>query len=105
MTLDFSGRAGVLHVDFHRAGTLPGVGHAAKMRAAYDEALAALRSAYERGLSWVVFTHGRSTSGRGKISCRSVIRGLLRSPEATPYIVRSRIIANPAITAVPVGAG
>lgn len=73
--MDFSNRDDVLHVDFHRAGTMPDVGRARKMELVYAEVLAALERARDEGLSWVVLTHGQSTSGRGKTSWGPVIRG------------------------------
>jgi hypothetical protein len=103
--LDLSRRSDVLHVDFHWAGSAPGVSHAKKVRDCYGESLSALQSAHERGLAWVVFMQGSSTSGRSKDSCRSVIRELLQSPAATPYVDRARCFSNSSITAVAIRQG
>jgi hypothetical protein len=37
---------------------------------------------------YVMFTHGWSTSRPGKTTARSVVRGIMRSREATPFIER-----------------
>jgi hypothetical protein len=57
-------------------------------------ALAALKDAYERGTKWVLFIHGHSTSRPGRVTSRSVVRRLMRSKEATPYICRSESIQH-----------
>lgn len=94
----FDQRPDILHVDFHRAGTSPGVSFEDKMRRTYREARAALRTARSRGYAYIAFTHGGRELPRGRRSTRSVVRGLIRSPEATPYVERSRCILTPAVT-------
>jgi hypothetical protein len=42
--------------------------------------------------AYVMFIHGWSTSMPGKTTARSVVRGFMRLPEATPLIVRSECI-------------
>jgi hypothetical protein len=54
----------------------------------HSEALNALKLAQENGAKYIIFTHAWSTSRLGKTTARSVVRSLMRSPEATPYIVR-----------------
>ncbi|HTL55994.1 MAG TPA: hypothetical protein VL361_09970 [Candidatus Limnocylindrales bacterium] len=62
------------------------------MSEVYDLALHALKTAQADGVEFVVFTHGSSTSRRGKCTARSMVRGLMRSPEATPFIIRNRCV-------------
>ena len=54
----------------------------------------AWRRAQADGASYVLFKHGSSTSRRGKTTTRSVVRGIMRSPDATPYIIRSKCIQH-----------
>lgn len=61
-----------------------------KMGEVQDTALDALKRAHENGTRRIIFTHGSSTSRLGKRTARSVVRGLMRSKEATPYIVRRK---------------
>jgi hypothetical protein len=56
--------------------------------------LAALQRAFERQRPYVMFTHGWSTSRRGKTTARSVVREVMRSKEATPYIHRGGCIQH-----------
>ncbi len=57
-------------------------------------ALDSLKKAHERGLGYVIFTHGHSTSRRGQESTRSRVRAAMRSKEATPYIFRRNSIQH-----------
>ncbi|MGY4713052.1 hypothetical protein ACXDF8_26495 [Mycolicibacterium sp. CBM1] len=87
---------GFTEVDFHRTGQdgewTP---YEHRMQQVYDDALAALRDAQESGVPHVLFRHGWSTSeGWKTTTSRSVVRGLMRSPAATPYIVRSKCIQH-----------
>ena len=84
---------GVVEVDFHRSDRQDGGHYDEHMFAVYHETLDALQQAQEEGRKYVLFTHGCSTSyGWKKRTSRLVIRGLMRSPEATPYIDRARCI-------------
>src|SRR5437016_1581990 len=49
----------------------------------------ALIEAQRHGDEYVMFRHGWSTSRPGEMTARSVVRGFMRSKEATPFIVRS----------------
>src|SRR5262249_44824132 len=73
------------------------ISHEEKMNAVYNNALVTLRNAYEQGVHWVLFTHGTSTFGRGKTTAGSVVRQLMRSPEATPYLLRRECIEHEAV--------
>src|SRR5262245_29336339 len=86
---------GVVEVDFH-------YGDYGEQRMPLLEAmggvefrtLEALKDAYERGVKWVLFTHGASTSRPFKMTARSVVRGVMRSKAATPYIIRRECIQH-----------
>jgi hypothetical protein len=53
-----------------------------------EDALAELQRAQMNAVGAVLFVHGHSTSRRGRTSKRSVVRGLMRSKKATPFIIR-----------------
>ena len=63
----------------------------------YETALDALVKAYEDGVEYVLFTHGYSTSRPGQTTARSTVRALMRSKEATQYIIRRDCIQNNAV--------
>lgn len=79
-------------VDFHRGRREFGESFPSVMAKVREEALEGLRTAQKNGRSYVLFTHGKSTSGPFKMSARSVIRRLMRSPEATPFVIRKECI-------------
>jgi hypothetical protein len=62
-----------------------------------ETVLKSLQRAYERGRPYLMFTHGGSTSRPGKTTARSVVRRVMRSKEATPYIQRSECIQHPTV--------
>jgi hypothetical protein len=57
----------------------------------------ALRKAQENGRPYVMFIHGHSTSRPGQTTARSVVRGFMRSKEATPFIVKAHCIQHPTV--------
>ena len=63
----------------------------------FDESFEALRSAQASGVRHVLFRHGSSTSRPGQTTARSQVRGLMRSPLATPYIIRSKCIQHESV--------
>lgn len=73
--------------------------------ASYDEAMAdveqlirdSLRKAQENGRPYVMFVHGYSTSRPGQTTARSVVRGFMRSKEATPFIVKAQCVQHPTV--------
>ncbi len=89
---------GLVEVDFHYADF-------GRRKAPYGEAmddiwdttLEALKSAFEKGKRFVLFRHGWSTSHRGKTTARSQVRRLMRSTNATPYIVRNQCIQHESV--------
>jgi hypothetical protein len=68
----------------------------------YEEAMDNVRSLVEHklceaqrhGRPYLMFIHGSSTSRRGRRTARSVVRGFMRSPSATPLIERSGCIQH-----------
>src|SRR5262245_19251885 len=53
-----------------------------------------LRRQQEKGRPWAMFIHGHSTSRPGQTTARSVVRGFMRSKEATPFIVKAHSIQH-----------
>ena len=53
-----------------------------------------LRKAQESGGQFVMFVHGWSSSRPGRTTARSVVRGFMRSKEATPFIVRADCVQH-----------
>ena len=89
---------GLVEVDFHYADF--GRREAPYWEAMDDiwaTALEALKSAFEDGKCFVLFSHGWSTSRLGKTTARSQVRGLMRSTNATPYIVRNQCIQHESV--------
>ena len=80
-------------VDFHFEGRRE-VSYAEAMGEAYERALKALQQAQEQGFRYVIFQHGHSTSGPGKTTARSVVRGLMRSRDSTPYVIKAKSIQH-----------
>ena len=87
----------MLEVDFHRGRRAPGVDYEEVMADVENETLEMLKKAQSEGVERVMFVHGASTSGPFRRSSRSVIRGFMRSSEATPYIVRRECIQHPTV--------
>jgi hypothetical protein len=56
--------------------------------------VAALEEAQRKRRPYVMFTHGSSTSRRGKTTARSQIRNFMRSKHATPLIDRKGCIQH-----------
>jgi hypothetical protein len=64
------------------------------MEKVWREALEALKDAHEYGTRYVLFTHGSSTSRPGRTTARSMVRKLMRSAYATPFILRRECIQH-----------
>jgi len=85
----------VIEVDFHRSDCGPReIPYEQAMSEVESDTLDALKRAFEMGLAHVIFSHGHSTSGPGRTTARSVVRGLMRGACATPYIVRRDCIQH-----------
>lgn len=88
----------VREIDFHaQEGEHAESSFHERMDEAYRTSLDALRSAQRDGVEYVIFRHGWSTSRSGRMTYRSQIRKLMRSPEATPYIRRTESIQHHAV--------
>jgi hypothetical protein len=92
--VDYRKLPGLVEVDLHWADQPGGGAYWENMQEVHNVALHSLQEAFEQGAQWVLFTHGWSTSHRGKTTSRSVVRSLMRSPAATPYIVRRESIQH-----------
>jgi hypothetical protein len=78
---------GLVDLDLHYADNNPVPFHE-KMARVHREALEALQGAQANGKEFLLIRHGHSTSRPGRTTARSVVRALMRSKEATPFIVR-----------------
>src|SRR5262249_21196003 len=84
-------------VDFHHGRRELGVSYGQVMQDIEKTVLAVLQRAFEQQRPYVMFTHGWSTSGIGKTTARSMVRGVMRSKHATPYIDRSGCIQHESV--------
>jgi hypothetical protein len=50
----------------------------------------ALRDAQKEDFQYVMFFHGHSTSRPGRTTARSIVRAIMRSKEATPFIIKNQ---------------
>ena len=89
-----------IEIDFHysenssdKSYGLP-ISYDEKMDQVRCNALEALRTTYEQDRPYVIYRHGASTSRNGKATARSVVRELMRSSKATPYIIRRDCIQH-----------
>ena len=92
--IEYRSLPGLIEQDFHWTGEQPAGDYWDNMRAVRDTALHVLRKAQAEGRQYVLFTHGRSTSHPGATTARSEVRKLMRSKEATPFIVRAKCIQH-----------
>lgn len=95
--IEYRALPGVIEVDFHFApheslGTFHD-----NVQKGRERTLTALVNAQRKSNSYVLFTHGCSTSGPGRMSMRSVVRGVMRSKDVTPFIVRSSCIQHTSV--------
>ena len=81
-------------VDFHFDGEKRTVDYWEAMGNIQDIVQKALVDAQRGSIPYVLFTHGCSTSRLGQTTARSVVRGFMRSPEATPLIIRKECIQH-----------
>lgn len=86
----------VLELDFHSSDYCSGkISPAQAMEHIRDELLQRLKSEYASGkFKFLLITHGFSGFSSGRRTTRSVIRRLMRSSDATPYIVRNKCIQH-----------
>lgn len=90
---------GLMEHDFHRSeGKQASLEnwrpHTERMEDVYYESIQAVKAAQQAGKKFVLFTHGTSTSRPGKTTSRSQVRKAMRSPEATPFVIRKDCIQH-----------
>jgi len=56
-----------------------------------------ITEAQQQGKQYVIFAHGWSTSRPGKTTARSQVRKLVRSADATPFILRGECIQHESV--------
>ena len=81
-------------VDLHFGPRIPGTRYDETMADVEQIVQESVRKAQKNGRAYVMFIHGHSTSRPGKMTARSVVRGFMRSKEATPFVVRSNCIQH-----------
>lgn len=87
-----------VEVDFHWSdGGAREVPYWEAMEQVSEVALESLKKAQNDGTRYVLFTHGWSTSRQGQITARSQVRKLMRSPAATPYVIRKECIQHDSV--------
>lgn len=91
---------GIREIDFHRGRRDPSIPYMQAMSEVYTETLDAIRKAHADGEPYLLIGHGFSTSGAFRVTARSMVRRALRSPEATPYIVRRDTVLHRAVARV-----
>ena len=86
----------VQELDLHFAGQkFPSEPYWERMDQIYAYVLNTLKAAYQGGrVKHLLITHGASTSHPGTTTSRSQVRKLMRSKDATPYIVRKDCIQH-----------
>jgi hypothetical protein len=84
-------------IDLHFGRHDPDKPYLTAMAEVEDLVEQSLKTAQAEGRSYVMFTHGWSTSRPGQTTARSVVRGFMRSPKATPLIVRKECIQHESV--------
>lgn len=92
----FKGPSYVLEIDLHFGRGEPG-SFDENMGEVENIVISALRDAQDCGFQYVKFVHGHSTSGPSKTSARSVVRGIMRDKESTPFIIKSQSIQHESV--------
>lgn len=96
--LEYRKLSGLVELDFHRADQESDAPYWIKMDNVLGEVLDHLQIAQNQGAKWLLITHGwRSSLGWKKTTARSQVRKLMRSKEATPYIVRGECIQHQSV--------
>ena len=88
----------LIEVDFHHSDSgLRKIPYDEAMHEVYRETGASLVKAHELGLSWVMFTHGSSTSRPGQATARSEVRRAIKDKDSTPYVLKSKCIQHESV--------
>lgn len=83
-----------VELDLHFGKRGDGMSYGEAMYGVEERVEEAVRKAHLDRRDWLLILHGASTSRPGKTTARSVVRGFMRSPKATPYIDRSECIQH-----------
>jgi hypothetical protein len=97
---NFRARFGLLprdEIDFHYSRRELGVSYADVMEDVRQTVIVVLQHAFEQQRPYIMFTHGWSTSRRKKTTARSVVREVMRSKAATPFIDRAGCIQHESV--------
>lgn len=90
-----------VEVDFHWSDTGPReIPYWEAMDQVRQFAFDTIRAAHASGFRYVLMTHGQSTSRPGNTTARSVIRGLIKSKDATPFVNRRACIQHESVFVV-----
>lgn len=81
-------------VDFHYGERDSSIPYWEAMAEISDVVENCLRKAQAEGRAYLMFIHGWSTSRPGATTVRSMVRGFMRSPQATPFIERRGCIQH-----------
>ncbi len=85
-------------IDFHLSEQGPrDISYEGAMFDIGEKTLEEVKNAYEKGIPYLIFTHGNSTSRPGKTTALAVVRGLMRGKEVTPYIIRKECIQHESV--------
>jgi phosphopentomutase len=84
----------VPEIDFHFGERDPSIPYETKMFEVDQIVQNRLKDAQERGLEYIMFIHGRSTSRNGRTTARSVVRSFMRSKDATPLVEKRNCIQH-----------
>ena len=95
--IEYRNLSGLKEIDLHFAGEESVGSYWENMAQIKKLTLNALYQAQEEGVQHLLFKHGWSTSRRGNTTSRSVVRGVMRSKEATPYIIRKECIQHDSV--------
>jgi len=98
----FRSLPGVQELDLHLSGCkgepADWTPYYERMSDIYDSVLQTLRTLQsDESVLRLLIRHGRSTSRPGKTTSRSQVRKLMRSRDATPYIIRAQSIQHPSV--------
>jgi hypothetical protein len=76
-------------VDLHFGRGEPGQ-FSNNMAEVADIVMQEIKAAQAKGCAYVTFMHGYSTSKPGETTARSIVRGIMRSKESTPFVIKSQ---------------
>ena len=92
--IEFRKMPELMEVGFHWSSHEPKGAYWQNMQAVWEATLKSLIDAQQAGKRYVLFRHGHSTSRIGRTTSRSQVRKLMRSKEATPFIIRRECIQH-----------